>query len=188
MNAVKSVIMALILCLFLVPASQAGAAAMDFTLPGTDDKNHTLADYKDSKAVVVIFISTRCPVSNGFNQRMVELAKMYQSKGIVFLGINSNKMENMPEIKKHVDENGFPFIVLKDNKNVVADLYKAKVTPEVFVHNNVRELLYHGRIDDSSIESERKTTDLKMALDELLGGGDIAIADTKAFGCSIKRE
>ena len=74
-----------VLTLTLVVGFAQTATAGDFSLPGSDDKSHSLADYKDAKAVVVLFIATRCPVSNGFNERMAELANSYESKGIVFL-------------------------------------------------------------------------------------------------------
>jgi peroxiredoxin len=179
--------MSLVFVLIVSLASQA-FAAIEFTLPGSDGKSHSLAEYKDAKAVVVLFISTRCPVSNGFNERMVELAEMYQQKGVVFLGIYSNKMENLKEIKKHAADKGFPFVVLKDDKNVVADAYKAKVTPEAFMHDNASKVLYHGRIDDSPKASERKNEDLKSAIDDLLAGGGVSNPETKAFGCTIKRD
>lgn len=163
------------------------SASLDFSLPGSDGKQHTLADYTDAKAVVVMFIATRCPISNGFNERMVELAKMYQPQGIDFLGINSNKIENMDEVKIHAAEHGFPFVVLKDDQNVIADLYKAKVTPEVYVLGSQRNVLYHGRIDDSANVNERKSQDLVNALDDILAGRLVKNSETKAFGCTIKR-
>jgi peroxiredoxin len=158
-----------------------------FSLIGTDGKEHTLSDYKDAKAIVVMFISTKCPVSNGFNERMAELANTYESKGVVFLGINSNKAEKMNEVKEHKQKHDFSFVVLKDNENKVADQFKAKVTPEVFVLNSGGDVLYHGRIDDSADADERKSPDLKNALDDILAGEHPEITETKAFGCSIKR-
>ncbi len=182
-----------ILPLLLIMATLVTAAdnemkpAVAFSLPGTDGETHSLNQYKDAKAVVVLFISTRCPVSNSFNKRMVQLASIYQDKGVVFIGINSNKQEDMQEVKQHSNEHNFPFVVLKDDKNVVADKYEAKVTPEVYVLNPELQIVYHGRIDDSAQADERKHTDLENALDELLSGQEITKAQTKAFGCSIKR-
>lgn len=181
------------LSLLLVFTTMAIAADSDmkkapaFTLPGSDGEQHSLSDFKDAEAIVVMFIATRCPISNNFNERMVELADQYQDKGVVFLGINSNKQEDMAEVKKHANEHGFPFVVLKDKDNVIADKYKAKVTPEVYVLNSDMSVLYHGRIDDSADADERKHTDLSDALDEILAGEDVSTAQTKAFGCTIKR-
>ncbi len=185
----KSAVLFLILMItaFAVAEDAEMKFAATFELPGTDGEQHTLNDYKDAKGVVVMFIATRCPVSNGFNERMVELANAYQERGIVFLGINSNKMEDMAEVKEHANKHDFPFVVLKDINNEVADKYDAKVTPEVYLLNSDLEIVYHGRIDDSADADERKSTDLTDALDELLAGEKITTAQTKAFGCSIKR-
>jgi peroxiredoxin len=159
----------------------------DFTLKNYDGKSYTLSDAKDAKAIVIMFIATRCPVSNAYNERMANLYDDYQSKGVVFFGINSNKLENSEECEKHAEENGFKFPVLKDPNNVIADKYDAQVTPEIYVINSKRELLYHGRIDNSQREGNVENHDLKNALDEILGGKTVSVSDTKAFGCTIKR-
>ena len=126
----------------------------NFTLKDYNNKNVSLADFKESNAVVVMFISTRCPVSNAYNSRMVELHKTYSNKGVTFLAINSNKEEGVEEIKKHAKENDFNFHVLKDDKNKLADKFAASVTPEAYVLNSTNNVLYHGRIDDSRREND----------------------------------
>jgi peroxiredoxin len=159
----------------------------DFTLKDYQGKSHSLSDYKDSKAVVVIYVATRCPVSNAYNQRMADLYKTFKDKGFAFLGINSNKMESVEEIKDHAQENGLPFPILKDVGNKVADHYKASVTPEVYVLDKDHKVLYHGRIDDSRRENQVTSTDLSNALIEILSGKKVTTEETKAFGCTIKR-
>lgn len=159
----------------------------DFTLNNYDGKSYTLSDAKDAKAIVIMFIATKCPVSNAYNERMVELYEDYESKGVVFLGINSNKAEDSEECEEHAEENGFQFPVLKDPNNTIADKYDAQVTPEIYVVNTKRELLYHGRIDNSQREDNVENKDLRNALDEILEGEAVTVADTKAFGCTIKR-
>ena len=159
----------------------------NFTLPDYDGKMHSLTDYKDSKAIVIIFIATECPVSNAYNSRMENLYKEYESKGVAFIGINSNKAESVERMKEHAEENGLTFTILKDKNNVVADDLDASVTPEVYVINNNFELLYHGRIDNSKNEKDVETQDLKNALDEILSGKEVTTNATKAFGCTIKR-
>ncbi len=166
---------------------EVGAKVPEFTLKDVDGKSHSLSDHLASKYVALIFVSTRCPVSNAYNERMVKLQTDYASRGITFLGINSNVKEDVEEIKEHAGENGFTFAILKDVDNVVADLYSATVTPEVFVLDNKGVLRYHGRIDDSRDSDEVSAWDLRVALDALLSGKDVARAETKAFGCSIKR-
>jgi peroxiredoxin len=159
----------------------------DFTLKNYDGKSYTLSDVKEAKAIVIMFIATRCPVSNAYNERMVKLFDDYESKGVVFLGINANKKEDSEECEEHAKENGFEFPVLKDPNNAVADKYDAQVTPEIYVVNAKRELLYHGRIDNSQREDNVENQDLKNALDEILDGKAVSMTETKAFGCTIKR-
>jgi peroxiredoxin len=118
---------------------------------------------------------------------MVQLFEDYNDKNVTFLGINSNKQESVKEIAGHSKENGFQFPVLKDEKNIIADKYKAQVTPEIFVVNTKMDILYHGRIDDSRREGDVNTQDLREALDAVLAGKQVPVKETKAFGCTIKR-
>ena len=159
----------------------------NFTLKDFNGKSHSLADYQESKAIVLMFIATQCPVSNAYNTRMADLYKDYQDKNVAFLGINSNKQESVEEIAEHSGKNGFEFPVLKDDNNIIADKFGAQVTPEIFVLNSDFKVLYHGRIDDSQRESAIKSNDLRKALDEILAGKKVSTSETKAFGCTIKR-
>jgi len=159
----------------------------DFTLFDYEGIQHSLSDYTDSTAIVILFIATQCPVSNAYNSRMESLFEEYSGKGVAFIGINSNKQEDIEEVKEHAKENSLIFTILKDEKNIIADKFEASVTPEAYVLNKEFELLYHGRIDDSKRESAVSTTDLKSALDEILSGKEVSDPETKAFGCSIKR-
>jgi peroxiredoxin len=159
----------------------------DFTLTDYNGNKHSLSDYKDSKAIVIIFIATECPVSNAYNSRMEKLFEEYNQKGIAFLGINSNKAESVERLKEHAMENGLTFTILKDEKNIIADKFEASFTPEVFVLNSEFNILYHGRIDNARNETEVVTKDLENALNEILAGKEVSKKETKAFGCSIKR-
>ncbi len=159
----------------------------DFTLEDYNGVKHSLIDYKSSKAIVLMFIATQCPVSNAYNGRMVTLHKDYASKGVAFVGINANKQEGAEEVKNHATEHGFEFPILKDWNNIIADKLGASVTPEIYVLNSNLEILYHGRIDDSSRENRVMSQDLRTALDRILEGKTLEVRETKAFGCSIKR-
>src|SRR6266542_425149 len=140
------------------------------------------------KAVVVMFIATKCPYSNAYNDRMRDLAAAYGKQGILFAGINSNKTEPAEEVIAHAKQHGFAFPIMKDAGNKVADLYDARHTQEIFVVDPEGKLRYHGRIDENYENASKVTSpDLKNALDAMLGGRAIARAETKAFGCSIKR-
>jgi peroxiredoxin len=159
-----------------------------FTLPNPAGKPVQVGDWDKSKATVLMFIATKCPVSNDYNTRMASLAKAYSGKGIKFVGINSNKAELGSEVASHSKENGFDFPVLKDPQNKIADRFDAKVTPEVYVVGPQGDLLYRGRIDNSQNVANVKDKSLAVALDSILAGKPVAEKETRAFGCSIKRE
>lgn len=169
------------------PASFLGKEAPAFTLSDPTGAEHSLSDLKGGKGTVIIWVSTKCPVSNAYNERMAALHEGYTSRGFEFVGINSNKAEEPAEIASHADENGLTFPILKDENNVIADKYGASVTPEVYVLDPDGVLLYHGRIDDSQRESSVTSKDLEEALDAILAGKPVPKAESKAFGCSIKR-
>jgi peroxiredoxin len=150
-------------------------------------KTVDVAAAQGKKATVLMFIATECPISNDYNERMAALANDYSAKGVAFVGINSNKQETPEAIAAHAKENKFSFPVLKDKDNVQADVFGAKVTPEIYVYDAKWTLRYHGRIDDDRKGDAIKSRDLRAALDALLAGKDVPVAETKAFGCSIKR-
>jgi peroxiredoxin len=167
-----------------------GEKAPDFTLPAASDgKAVALKDLlAKNKAVALVFVATKCPVSNAYNTRMAALGKDYAAKGIALVGINSNKSEPAVEVKEHAEKHGFTFAVLKDPENRIADAYGASHTPEVFVVDPKGNLIYHGRIDESQDDPKGvKSPDLRNALDAVLAGKPVPVAQTKAFGCSIKR-
>jgi peroxiredoxin len=172
---------------FLALGSVEAKKIENFTLKDYNGKEHSLSDYKDSKAIVVIFVATECPVSNAYNSRMADLYENYKEKGVAFIGINSNKQESVPDIKEHAAKNNLQFPILKDEKNVIADKVGASVTPEVYMLNSNFEILYHGRIDDSRDQASVESKDLSKALDEVLAGKKVSNNSTKAFGCTIKR-
>jgi peroxiredoxin len=166
-----------------------GAAAPDFKLTTLDGKPFSLSEAARARnAVVVMFIATQCPYSNAYNDRMREMATAYEKQGVLFVGINSNKSEPANEVAAHAKKHSFTFPLMKDPDNKVADLYNARHTPEIFLVDKSRTLRYHGRIDENYEEpSKVNSPDLKNALDALLANKPIAKAETKAFGCSIKR-
>ena len=158
-----------------------------FSLPDPSGKSVSVGDWDKSKATVLMFVATKCPVSNAYNPRMASLAKTYAPKGIKFIGINSNKAEDGAEVEAHTKANGFGFTVLKDPANKIADRFGAQVTPEVYVINPAGTLVYRGRIDNSQQLAEVKDKSLANTLDAILAGKAIPEKETRAFGCSIKR-
>jgi len=171
-----------------LPAPPAiGAMIEDFKLPDADGAQHTLNSLKGKNGAVIIFIATRCPVSNGYNDRMEKLAEDYQSKGINVIGINSNSTEPASEVKSHAAEKHLTFAILKDDGNKIADRFGANHTPEAYVIDASGKLVYHGRIDNSQKIEAITSNDLRDALDAVLAGKPIQKTTSVAFGCSIKR-
>lgn len=165
-----------------------GEKIAPFTLPSASGGNVTVGDWTKSKATVVMFIATRCPISNAYNGRMAKLAAAYGAKNVTFYGVNSNKMEAIPEIAQHAKANGLTFTILKDAGNKIADKFGAAVTPEVYVIDSGGSLVYKGKIDDRKEEDQVTERPLAGALDAVLAGKAVPVASTQAFGCSIKRE
>ena len=160
----------------------------DFTLKDAMDKAHSLKDLsRAKKATVVMFISTECPVSNAYNERITALYNDYKDQEVQFVGINSNKNESIKEIAEHNKANKFHFSVLKDLKNEIADKFGARRTPEIYLLDEKRILRYHGAIDNSQKAPE--THYLRAVLNLVVAGKEIPkdLKKTKAFGCTIKR-
>jgi peroxiredoxin len=163
-----------------------GSKVSDFSLKTTSGETVQFASLK-GPVTVVTFVATQCPVSNAYNERMVSLYKDYSDKGVKFVFINSNKQESAEEVAAHAQKNGFEFQVYKDHENVVADKFAASVTPETFVIDKNGTVVYHGSIDDSQELSRVSDKRVNAALDAVLAGKAVQTAQTKAFGCSIKR-
>src|ERR1041385_232475 len=188
----KLFVLTLLLCVTLLGGDfkslKIGEGAPSFTLKNYDGKEYDLKKVlKEDKFTVLIFMSTECPVSDGYNDRMEKLYESFSGKGVAVIGINANKEEDVKRIAEHSKEHGFKFPVLKDVQNKIADAYGAQVTPETFVLDPKGKLVYHGRIDDSRNPSKIKSNDLADALGLLLAGKELSVAEAKAFGCTIKR-
>lgn len=136
---------------------------------------------------LLIFIATKCPVSNAYNERMAALAKDYTSRGFAVIGINPNVSEPADEVTRHAAANGLTFTIVKDPGNVVADYFGASFTPEVYLFDKDWTLRYHGRIDDSRNPAGITSQDARAAMDALQAGKPVPVTETKAFGCTIKR-
>ncbi len=166
--------------------AEIGQPVPSFTLNDVNGKPVTSTD-AGHKLTVLMFVSTTCPVSNAYSARMVELAQQYGPKGVRFLGINANQGETPAQIAANARAHGFPFPILKDTRNVIADRFAAQHTPEIWVLDGRGVARYHGAIDDSQDASQVKTHYLADALDALLAGKEPPQTQTQAFGCTIKR-
>ena len=171
-----------------LPAPPAiGTKIDDFKLPDADVAEHSLKSLSGKNGAVLIFIATKCPVSNAYNDRMEKLAQDYKAKGINVIGINSNNTEPASEVKSHANEKHLTFTILKDDGNKIADRLGATRTPEAYVIDASGKLVYHGRIDNAQNTANITSNDLRDALDQMVSGKQVSKTGGAAFGCSIKR-
>lgn len=171
-----------------LPAPPAiGTVLEDFKLPDADGAEHSLKALMGKKGAVLIFIATKCPVSNNYNERMEKLAQDYKAKGVTVIGINSNVTEPAGEVKSHAAERHLTFTILKDEGSKIADRLGATRTPEAYALDSTMKLVYHGRIDNSQRTEGITSNDLRDALDEMLAGKAVTKTGGAAFGCTIKR-
>ena len=166
-----------------------GKSVQPFTLPKWDGTKESVGDWNGSgaKATVVIFVSTHCPVSNAYNDRMIALKTTYAPQGVRIYGVDANKAESMDTIAQFVKDKGFNFPWLKDNNNVIADRFGASVTPEAYVIDSSGTLRYWGEIDNSKDPAGVTAHPLADAIDAVVAGKTVPVAKTSAFGCGIKR-
>ena len=164
------------------------AIVKDFTLKDATGTPHALYELsKEKPATVVLFLATQCPIATDYVERTVALVRIYSEKDVQFIGINSNKQENIGEIAEYSEKHGFEFPVLKDPENNIADYFGARRTPEVFLLDAGRMLRYAGAIDNSPKEPTKHY--LQNALDLVIAGKDIPKESkkTRVIGCTIKR-
>ncbi|MFO0796915.1 MAG: thioredoxin family protein [Gemmataceae bacterium] len=156
-------------------------------LAGTDGKTHSLADLKDKAAVVVVFTCNSCPVAVAYEGRLAALAKKHaDTLAVVAINVNTGKDDALPAMKERAAKKGFPFAYLYDPTQEVARKYGAKNTPEVFLLDKSRKVVYMGAIDDKAT-GEVKARYLEDAVAALAAGKAAAVAETSpAAGCSIR--
>jgi peroxiredoxin len=168
-----------------------GAKVSDFTLQDTKGRQCSLHDYKNKKAVVLVFVGTECPIANLYIPTLVEMHAKYAEKGVQFLAINSNDQDTYAEVVAHTRERKIPFPVLKDADHRAADALRAQRTPEAFLLDAGAIIRYRGRIDDQYGYTYRRgsptRTELKDAIEELLAGKPISKPETEVRGCVIGR-
>ncbi|MBL8233497.1 MAG: redoxin domain-containing protein [Bryobacterales bacterium] len=139
------------------------------------------------RVTVVVFLSSVCPISNDYNDRLSALYREYVPKGVQFLFVNSNSNESARDILQHAKAAEYPFAVHQDPGNHVADVLGATVTPEVFILDREGMVRYKGQIDDARNPARVQVHGVKAAVEDLLAGREVARKETKAFGCTIKR-
>ncbi len=161
-------------------------------LPAVGSGTRTIHELRGEKATVIIFLSTECPISNGYLTTINRLAADFQSRGVNVVGINPNEGCSLRDMAVHRKEFEITFPVLKDAGAVVADELKATHCPEVLVLDERAEIRYRGRIDDrytkrGGAAGDVQRHDLMIALQEVLDGKMVTMKSTKVTGCPIAR-
>ena len=164
--------------------------APPFALPGVDGRTHALDDYA-AAPLAVIWSCNHCPYVQAWESRMMAIQSDYGDRGFRLVAINSNDAEQYPEdsfeeMRRRAGRVGFNFDYLYDEDQAVARAYGPERTPEVFLFDSNRRLVYHGAIDDSRDEHAVTRHYLREALDAVLVGAAPATAETPPVGCSVK--
>ena len=171
-----------------------GTIAPDFSLMNTlDNKNYSLKDLKGEKGTVIYFICNHCPFVIHVNEQLVKVANDYRNRGVGFIAISSNDIENYPQdaphlMKKVAKENNYSFPYLYDETQEVAKAYDAACTPDLYAFDADLKAIYHGQLDDARPGNEKPVTgkDLRNALDNLLDNKPILEIQKPSVGCGIK--
>ncbi len=193
---VATLLLSLLACVMAAAAGAAerfevGSGLPDFSLRDYRGKVHDQASFDEASLLVVAFLGNDCPLARLYGPRLAALADEYAAQGVRFVGVNSNVQDTPTEIGAFAQRYGIDFPLLKDAGNVLADQLSAQRAPAVLVFDADRKLRYRGRIDDQYgvgyQRSDATRNDLATALDELLAGQDVSVAQTEAPGCIIGR-
>ncbi len=170
-----------------------GTHAPAFSLPDTDERLVTLDDFRDAPALLVMFICNHCPYVKHLRGELARFGREYQAKGVAIVGINSNDADNYPDdrpdkMKVEVVSAGYTFPYLYDETQQVAKDYQAACTPDFFLFDKDRRLVYRGQFDGSRPNSGKPVTgiDLRTALDAVLAGKPAPLQQIPSAGCNIK--
>jgi peroxiredoxin len=170
-----------------------GTPAPSFSLMNIDGRMVTLTDLADQPALLVIFMCNHCPFVKHLADAISEFAIEYMPKGLAVVGINSNDVANYPadspeQMVAEAMQRGYEFPYLYDETQDVAKAYRAACTPDFFLFDKVRELVYRGQFDDSRPDSGIPVTgkDLRAAVDAALAGRKPSSDQKPSIGCNIK--
>ena len=166
-----------------------GDTAPDWNdLPGTDDKMHSLDDLKNNKVVVVAFTCSSCPYAVDAEDRLIALQKKFTTEKVAVVAINVNKVEEdlMPAMKQRAAEKKFNFPYLFDESQQIAKAFGAKYTPEFFVLDKNRKIVYMGSLDDSPDGKNVSEPHVTHAIEAALAGEKPAVSETVPIGCRIR--
>lgn len=170
-----------------------GTAAPDFKLMNVDGREVALADFAGKPALLVMFMCNHCPFVVHVADELARLGAEYMGRGVAVVGINSNDTATHPadspeRMVAEAEERGYAFPYLFDETQAVAKAYRAACTPDFFLFDQDRKLVYRGQLDDSRPGSGVPVTgkDLRAALDAVLAGKKPTDEQRASLGCNIK--
>jgi len=170
-----------------------GTLAPDFRLPDTNGKLVSLSDFAKAPALLVVFMCNHCPFVKHIHAGLAQFARDYQPRGLAMVGINSNDVASYPDdspakMAEEVKASGYTFPYLYDETQTVAKAYHAACTPDFFLYDRDRRLVYRGQFDDSRPSNGRPVTgfDLRAAVDAVLAGRPVPAEQRPSIGCNIK--
>lgn len=170
-----------------------GTKAPHFRLPDPSGKYYSLDDFADKPALLVMFICNHCPYVKHIRSALAQFAREYIPKGLAIVAINSNDITQYPEdspekMAEEARAAGYIFPYLFDETQEVAKAYGAACTPDFFLYDKERKLVYRGQFDDSRPGTALPPTgaDLREAVDAVLEGRPVSAQQKPSLGCNIK--
>lgn len=156
-------------------------------LQGIDGQKHSLSDWKDKPYLVIVFTCNSCPCARDYEDRIKAFAAKHQEQ-LAVIAINPNliKEDNLEAMKKRATDRGYNFTYLHDETQKVAKAYGATYTPEFFLLNQERKIVYMGAMDDKDDPDKVKTRFLEDALEAVRTGKTPVKAETLARGCMVR--
>jgi len=194
---------ALLFCVLLVSLNVASAGKFNRqlsvgdiapaweSLPGVDDARHSFKDLRDAKLAAVVFACNHCPIMKSYEPILIDLQKQYADRGVRVVAISCSLYEGdlLPAMKERAKTAGWNFPYLHDESQKIGRAYGATATPQVFVLQPNRTLVYTGAIDNGMGKpSQADKHYLRDALDALLAGREPEVTETRAIGCGIVYE
>ncbi|MBB75316.1 MAG: thioredoxin family protein [Planctomycetaceae bacterium] len=170
-----------------------GTTAPDFSLINVNGQTVSLSDFELAKALIIVFMCNHCPFVKHIAPQLAQFARDCQAKDVALIGINSNDVSSHPgdspeQMIHEAEQQGYTFPYLFDETQEVAIAYRAACTPDFFLFDSTKSLVYRGQFDSSRPDSGIEVTgaDLQAAVDTVLNEGDLTIEQIPSIGCNIK--
>lgn len=194
-NAVRHLSLVALIGILLASSVFAKRVSLEIGMPspkweklkGTDDKEHSLDTFNESKAIVVVFTSNYCHVSKLYQARFARLADDFREKKVAFVAINANKDEDLKAMQSYAKEKKIKYHYLRDETQKVAKSFGASLTPEVFLLDADRNVAYMGAVDDDrALSGKPKKHYLRDAIEAVLAAKEPPVSKSRAIGCTIR--